>query len=121
MSRDLSLSQLTTELTDFLGLPADMDLPPVSRVSCERGIGGGWKAEARVAGATDADKVEALSAWASLAGGAVEASGPYPSQTQPSGAQRTLSVRIVVAQVPIELYACVDGLFAVPQPEAVTL
>jgi hypothetical protein len=122
VNRELAMSRLTTELTDFLDLPAHLDLPPVRSIECKRTHDTGWTVEAWVGGDSDAVRYEAMLAWARLAGGTVEFSKPYPAGHQPSGIQRTLTVRIVIAQVPIKLVAGVDGLFAVPQAaEAVAL
>lgn len=121
MSRELNLSQLTAELTDFLGLPADLDLPPVRSVSCERTQKTGWSVKAFVTAPDDAQRYEAMTIWASLSGGEVQVSTPYAARHQPSGMQRTLTVRIVIAQVPITLEAGVDGLFTVPADAEVTV
>lgn len=117
MSRELSLSQLTTELTDFLGLPADLDLPPLRTVSCKRSHNDdNWSVEASVAGNSDTQRYEAIRAWAAFAGGTVQIGSPYAASHQPCGMQRTLTVRIVVAEVPIVLLAGVDAMFTVPLP-----
>lgn len=120
MTRELTLSQLTMELTDFLGLPEDLDLPRVQSVSCQRTHKTGWSVTAFVTAPTDAERYEAMTTWAKLSGGAVEVSAPYAARHQPSGMQRTLTVRIVVAQVPITLEAGVDGLFTAPATRAVS-
>lgn len=115
MTRKLTMSQLTTELTDFLGLAEDLDLPPVHSIQCKRTHKTGWSVTAWVAGAGDSDAYEAMAAWAALAGGSVDVGRPYAAPSQPSGMQRTLTVRIVVAEVPIELNSAVDGLFTVAE------
>lgn len=115
MTRELSLSQLTTELTDFLGLPADLDLPPLHSIDCKRNIHTGWQVRAHLNYRGDAQAYEAVAAWARYAGGEVTIGKPYVGSIQPSGLQRTVSTQIVVAEVPIELVACVDGLFVAPQ------
>jgi hypothetical protein len=121
VKRELSLSQLTTELTDFLGLPADLDLPRVREVSCTRTVAGDWRVEAHLdeRERSDPERYEAAAAWASLSGGVVEVSEPYPSAYKPSGKQRSLVVRIAVAGVPVKIYGYVDSLFTAPQPKAV--
>lgn len=123
MTRELNLSQLTTELTDFLGLPADLDLPPINSITCKRTADTPWKIEAWISAATDDETYARMAEWARYTGGVVQVDGkPYAASHQPSGMQRTLMLTVVVAEVPIELKAGVDGLFVLPQPvEAVSL
>lgn len=123
MSRELNLSQLTTELTDFLGLPADLDLPLVRKVACERtDHDAEWTVEATLEHPFDSDAAwAAISAWAAYTGGTVELGNPYPSSAKcwPSETQRTASLAVVVAGVAIQVKAYVDGEFVAPQPQAV--
>lgn len=114
MSRELDMSRLTTELTDFLDLPEALDLPAVQSVQCKRAAHGTWQVRAFLTATSDDARYRAMSQWAAFAGGSVEISEPYPATHQPSRTQRTLTLRIVVAEVPIELTACVDGLFTAP-------
>ena len=117
MSRELTLSQLTTELTDFLGLPQDLDLPPIRSVECRRTADGDWSVRAVLA-AHGQDAHEAIGAWAAYTGGTVQESSPYATTAYGSGLQRTLSLRVVVAEVPIELCTFVDGLYVLVVPPA---
>lgn len=122
MTRELNLSQLTTELTDFLGLPEDIDLPPLHTITCKRTRKTAWSVTAWVDGRTDEQRWEAMTAWARFAGGEVTFGRPYASGHQPSGMQRTLTLTVVVAEVPIVLESAVDALFQAPQAaEAVTV
>jgi hypothetical protein len=114
--RDLDLSQLTTELTDFLALPADLDLPALHSLSCRRTLHTGWQVRAFVHFRTDAEAYAAVETWARYAGGSVEVSEPFASPFQPSGMQRKVSTNVVVAEVSIEVTGAVDGLFEVPKP-----
>ncbi|HEV2342995.1 MAG TPA: hypothetical protein VGS97_02775 [Actinocrinis sp.] len=123
MSRELALSQLTTELTDFLGLPANLGLPPVRKVSCERADNTQWLAEATLDTDFDSAKAwEAIGAWAAYSGGQVELGDAYPSSAQcwPSGTQRTARLTVVVAGVKVCVKAYLDGSFPAPMPEVVT-
>ena len=116
MTRELNLSQLTTELTDFLGLPAELDLPPVTSVQCKRTEDTPWQVQAWVSGRDDVETYAHMLAWARYTGGDVVAEPkPYVSPSQPSGMQRTLRLTVVVDELPIELRAGVDALFVVPQ------
>lgn len=115
MSREITMSQLTTELTDFLDLPEALDLPPIQSVQCKRTVHGPWRVCAYLTAADDDARYRAIAQWAAFAGGTVEVGDPYVATQQPSKMQRTLTVRIVVAEVPIELNAAVDGLFTAPE------
>lgn len=113
--REISMEQLTTEMTDFLGLPQDLDLPPLHSIECRRTATSGWSVRAHLAyRGSGQGAVDAIAAWAAYTGGRVETGLPYLSPTQPSGMQRTLSLRVVIAQIPVELYACVDAFWQAP-------
>lgn len=123
MSRELALSQLTTELRDFLDLPETLDLPRLDRVACTFDTSDSapqWACEARIEFPHDqsAAGYRALAQWARYAGGTIEASGPYAGSTWPSGVQRTLSLQVAVAGVRVKLYANVDGTFELPEQAA---
>lgn len=119
MTRELTLSTLAAELSDFLGLPEDLDLPALYSIDLKRTQHSGWSVRAFVAGRTDAESYAAVEAWARYAGGTVTVGRPYVAGNQPSGMQRTVSTRILVAEVPIEVAGAIDALFAVPQREQV--
>jgi len=122
VTRELNLAQLTTELTDFLGLPADLDLPPINSITCKRTHDTGWKVQGWINADTDEETYARMTAWARYTGGVVQADGkPYAAGHQSSGMQRTIKLTVVVAEVPIELRAGVDALFAMPAAEAVTV
>jgi len=119
-ARELSLSQLTTELTDFLGLPAELDLPPLYSVSVRRTPDTGWKVKAFLAAHDDQVTWARMQQWAVYTGGTVEVDErSYPASHQPSGMQRSLRLIVVVAEVPVEIVSGVDALFEIPAAQAV--
>ena len=122
-TRELTLSRLTTELRDFMGLAEDLDLPKVDRIDCAFNADDAeprWVCEAQVNHpATDSGAgFEALSGWARYVGGQIEAGEAYKSGVFASRLQRQLTLRVVVAGVSVELYALVDGLFEIPAAQA---
>jgi hypothetical protein len=106
------LDDLTTQLTDFLGLPADLDLPPLCHVQLERKQSeADWSARAQLARFYGQPAWEALHAWQAATGGTVDVSKPYTSGGKPF---RTISIIVSVAGLEVRVWAHADADDPIP-------
>lgn len=105
-----TLSTLSLELFDFLGLGRDFDLPELDSVSLKRSVrDSSWECTAYTQQKDAGAAVEAVYAYARYAGGVVDMHTPYVSSVQPSGWQMSLWTHIEIAGVRIKVLAILDA------------
>ena len=115
---DAPLSTLTDNLSDFLGLPRDLDLPELASVSLlRRRDDSGWQVNAQLGNcADDLTSYEQIRAWAATGSGKVEF-GPI-NRGGIHGTWCKVSTVVSFVGVRVEVWAHVAGHFEPPQPEA---
>lgn len=120
------LDDLTTQLTDFLGLPGDLDLPKLCHVKLQRGTQQpGWSAEAQFDRWYGPSVWECGRAWALATGSTVQIGEPHTS----GGGRpwRGVSVLVSVAGLEVKVWGHVPADDPFPEwaqqpatPEAVS-
>lgn len=108
------LDDLTTQLTDFMALPADLDLPPLCAVRLYRSrMDTAWDADAQLDPALKGDDVfAAMHDWAVATGGALTLSKPHYSAGDPF---RTIEVTVSHAGLAVRVWAHVDADAQIPE------
>lgn len=109
---------LMPQLREILGLPAALDLPPLSRIYFEAGANDpGWTIEAHLRGTGSfLDQWEALKAWAP--GVEPELSDPATTSLYSSGSWRKATVTVRIAELTVTVWAHLDAEFEPPRPES---
>lgn len=107
------LDDLTTQLTDFMGLPADLDLPKLCHVQLERKDSEpGWTARAQLDRYYGQPVWEALRAWHAATGAPVEVGDPVSHGSLTPW--RTVSVTVRVAALAVRVWGHVDAADPIP-------
>ena len=115
MSNTSSIIDLTRDLGDFLGLPADLDLPKLANVTLSRNDDApAWDVKAQLRASSDEEMWSALTAWAAILGGAPTRGKVWPSLTNPSGWTWEGRVIVSVAETTIEIWGALDAEFDLP-------
>ncbi|HEV2346429.1 MAG TPA: hypothetical protein VGS97_20185 [Actinocrinis sp.] len=104
---------LMPQLRDVLGLPKDLDLPPLySAAFTAYHNAPGWTVRAQLGSLPDAEAWEALKAWAP--GAERQLDDPTESEARTSGWYRKAWVDVRIGDVAVQIWCHVEGAFEPP-------
>jgi len=107
------LDDLTTQLTDFLGLPADLDLPKLWHVKLERTYDQpGWTVEAQLTRYHGPSVWDAVHDWHVATGGTVTVG--EPSNYKSTKPWRTVAVTVSHVGLEVRVWGHVDASDPIP-------
>jgi hypothetical protein len=117
MSNTSTLTDLTRDVADFLGLPADLDLPQFASATISRQAAApAWDVKAQLRTGSDEETWAALTAWAAILGGSPSRGRVWSSPQRPSGYCWEGLVVVSVAETTIEVWGPLDAEFELPLP-----